>query len=532
MYLITCRSHSPLLLVLLVAFSISPMAAEPVSDTTGGGSCVAFGEPFDAEAQRALAELERGDHAALWSRGDRLESLVAQLRALVDDGLDPAAYYLPVLARQVKGATLDPCTARLASFAYLSALGHLAHGRLDPARRQLFWYADGMAPDRSLASILPIARAGLDDPAIAFQRARPERPRYRHLRAAYRAYRQSPPSYGATVPPGPELRPGERGQRVVALRQRLQRLGYAVAGDVLFDENLEAALRAFQRDYSLEVDGVLGPRTLAALNVSGQQRLEQLRVNLERLRWLADAAEPRMVLVDIAGAELGYYRDGELLLRSRIQSGLPSRATPPLKSRISHVSVNPRWTVPPGILKRDVLPKVRDDITYLEKQRLQVLDPEGNRLDPTEVDWRDPGPIMLRQQSGPNGALGQVALRFDNPFTVYLHETPSKNLFATAHRFYSSGCVRVEDAMALTRLLFHHGDDPERLERLDSSLAAGRTENIHLPAPVPLVMAYWTAEAGPRGNISFRPDIYNRDAALADALQTVGLPSFPTSTGD
>lgn len=166
---------------------------------------------------------------------------------------------------------------------------------------------------------------------------------------------------------------------------------------LLYSEKLAVAVKAFQQDHYLEDDGIVGPATLRELNISPEQRLMQVRINLERLRWLDKLLEPTMLLVDIAGARLLYFRNGEIVWRTRTQVGTVRRQTPLLKSRITHLTVNPTWTVPPTILREDKLPAIRRDIGYLARSNMSVLDYQGNVLDPYSVDWRAPSGIMLRQ---------------------------------------------------------------------------------------------------------------------------------------
>ena len=180
--------------------------------------------------------------------------------------------------------------------------------------------------------------------------------------------------------------------------------------------------------------------------------------------------------------------------------------------------MNPTWTVPPTILRNDILPAVREDIGYLERKNIRVLDYRGNELDPRTIDWHDPGRIILRQDAGPEAALGRAAIRFPNPFAVYLHDTPNRHLFETSGRFYSSGCVRVEHAVTLAELFFADAS-PERREEFERALASGKTINVSLPEPLPLLMFYWTAYANEAGVVSFRPDIYDRDRKLINLLE-------------
>ncbi len=221
------------------------------------------------------------------------------------------------------------------------------------------------------------------------------------------------------------------------------------------------------------------------------------------------------VLVDIAGYRLSYFRPNGEVWRSRIVVGQPYRRTPSLRSEITHLTVNPTWTVPPTILREDVIPKVRRDPGYLARQNMQVLSPSGQRLSPGQVNWSNPGNVMIRQAAGPGNALGQVVVRFPNDHLVYLHDTPAQSLFAREQRAFSSGCIRVQGVLEFAQLLF---DDTGSGHDLRSLLADGRTRNVPLAETMPVILHYWTVHPDSGGQMVFRPDIYERDDVLLRAL--------------
>jgi murein L,D-transpeptidase YcbB/YkuD len=197
--------------------------------------------------------------------------------------------------------------------------------------------------------------------------------------------------------------------------------------------------------------------------------------------------------------------------------GTPYRSTPDLRSEITAFTFNPTWTIPPTVMREDVLPRVRTDADYLADRQIRVLDQSGQELDPALVDWERPEGVLLRQDAGPANALGRVAIRFPNPHAVFLHDTPNKRLFERGRRAFSSGCIRVENPLELIELLF---DDPERWNRpaIERLIAGGRTRDVALPRPVPILLLYWTVDVHPDGRIAFKPDIYGRDAPLLQAL--------------
>ena len=482
---------------------------------------------------------DRG-YAPAWDRHGRLERLVSALEGLVHDGLDPDLYGLAELRSRAGSVGQDAadaaCTDLLATRAYLSALLHLALGRLDPGQVEPIWRSGNAPPlDARRMEVIMLAGDMLDDLEGVIERVRPDLRQYRALREAHARFdARARSAQWIRIPAGPLLRPGMLDSRVPLLRARLAAEQASelvpMPGETVYEGGLVEAVRAFQRSHYLQVDGIVGTETLAALNVSPTDRLDQIRVNLERLRWLARELEDNFVLVDIAGAQIQYFRAGEVIWSARAQVGRPSRPTPRLRSEITHLTFNPSWTVPPTILRNDKLPRIREDIGYLERSGLRVLDSAGNRLDPEEVDWDNLGGVMLRQDPGPENALGRVAFRFPNPFLVYLHDTPSQWHFAADRRALSSGCVRVERPTELVDLLIADGSDVGS-DHAETLFAENRTRNFHLARPVPILLAYWTADVDAEGSVRFRPDLYRSDARVARALdeQSVVTRSVPAS---
>lgn len=499
-------------------------------------ACPALPASLDASAQSLLQDFYRQQQfTQVWSNPGRLDALLVQLEQLADDGLNPAGYQLVSLrsfAQQpatVTEQTQAQCHDILISHVYLQALRHLQHGRLQQAQIEPFWQAPSQpevlvpAPVPVVDAQLALAVFGVNDLPAAFQYARPALPHYQALRRTYAQLRQQPLASWSPLASGPLLRPDMQDARVPELTQRLVSEGYLPATATSVDNRYEplqvAALKAFQHMHALQADGIVGAATLAALNVSPIERREQLRVNLERFRWLAQNLEATSLLINVAAGQLTYYQDGVPVWQTRTQVGRPQRPTPLLKSQITRLTLNPNWSVPPTIFREDKLPEIRRDLGFLSKHEMQVFDREGNQLDAGQVDWNNPGFIQLRQRAGPKNPLGQVALRFANPYSVYLHDTPSQQLFEKAPRAFSSGCVRVEQALHLSQQLL---SEAER-ERVSTLLATGKTHEFRLTRPMPLLLSYWTAEVDSAGQLQYVPDIYQRDAALLAALDSARL---------
>ncbi|GAB3474846.1 L,D-transpeptidase family protein [Azotobacter salinestris] len=495
--------------------------------------CVSPAVELDAFALEALSAFYRQlGYQRVWAVDARLEKLLGQLAQLVDDGLEPANYQLASLRRLAGSPASHPkssaCTDVLATHAYLQALRHLAYGQLDQARVEPLWRSPNSRAPASPTLFPAVAVTQLDDLPAAFAAARPDFEPYRALRHAYAELRRNPSRSWRRVPEGDLLRPGMTDERVPLLEQRLTAEGYLTeparpgSDRQRYTPQLVEAVKRFQARHFLDDDGVVGPATLAELNVTPAERQEQVRANLERFRWLAREMEPTLLLVDVAGAQLTLFRDQQPRWQTRTQVGRPARPTPLLKSQVTHLTLNPTWTIPPTILREDKLPQIQRNIGFLASQNLKVIDYQGNEVNPHSVDWHNPSGIMLRQDPGPHNPLGRIAIRFPNPFAVYLHDTPSQHLFAKETRTLSSGCVRVERAMQLTDLLLE-GANPAERQRFEEILASGKTRNLNLPRPVPILLAYWTAQVDDGGQLTFRPDIYGYDAKIIAALKAPAL---------
>jgi murein L,D-transpeptidase YcbB/YkuD len=474
----------------------------------------------------------RANFAPAWTNAQSVTELAAAIEQAWREGMNPEDYH----QRQVEGVLdgslgLDvPERDLLLTDSLVRLTYHYALGKLEPKEFSATWNFEHQLPTVDPVEWLGRVAAN-GDIAAGLETLRPQSSTYQNLVDALARYRTVASSGGwPAVDAGPTLRPGERDPRVVQLRARLQAedalVAVTTAEPDLFDEELSQATKRFQRRHRLDADGVVGKQTLAAMNVTAQQRIDQIRVNLERARVLQDIP-PTAVVVDIAGFEVSLFRGGQRLLRSRAQVGRPYRSTPVFRDEIRYIEFNPTWTVPPTILKNDVLPGIKRDPRYLSSRNMQVLTRDGAVVDPGSVNWQDYPrrgfPYLIRQQPGPNNALGRMKIMFPNEHMVYLHDTPNRDLFNRSERTFSSGCIRVEKIEELVELLL---DDPQRWGRaaIDDIIEARQTRRISLVTPVPIFLVYWTVQVEDDGEVHFKRDPYNRDPALLRALEKPLVP--------
>ena len=331
-----------------------------------------------------------------------------------------------------------------------------------------------------------------------------------------------------TLPPNAKLAPGAKGPDVALLRQRLAMTedlpSDKAQGDV-YDEAVVAAVKYFQGRHGLEETGSVGAKTLAALNVPVGKRLRQLAASLDRLSLMDFKFGQRYVVVNLPAAFAEAVEGDKVVRRYVVQVGKPDRPSPTLATFITTVNLNPTWTVPLGILKKDVIPRMRKDPSYAARMHMKVLDGAGHEVDPVAVDWNsDRAPnFTIRQDSGTWNALGSVRIDMPNPHSVYMHDTNHKEFFSADYRFQSSGCTRVEDPRALATWLLADNPGWGRAQ-IDAGIAKGERTDIKLTHKVPVAWIYLTGWVTRDGVIHFRDDVYGHDekpALVADARPQV-----------
>ncbi len=337
------------------------------------------------------------------------------------------------------------------------------------------------------------------------------------------------------VPAGAPLKIGSKGPRVQALRDRLVASGdldpIAGAGPV-YDSFVEAAVKRFQARHGLSQTGVVNEEVFAALNVSAAARLQQLETNIVRLKTFSGDLGGRFVVVNIPAASVETVEGGVVYSHHAAGVGKIDRQSPIMETRATEINFNPYWTVPPSLIKKDMIPKMKANPDYLTEEKIRVFNKDGQEVSPSSINWNtdEATHYKYRQDTGADlNSLGFVRINIPNPYGVYMHDTPEKGIFGDDFRFVSSGCVRVQDVRDYVAWLLKDNPGWGR-DQIDEVIRSGQRTDVKLTQPVNVYWVYITAWATPDGIVQFRPDVYQRDGAgpgpLASAVpaQPMALP--------
>lgn len=464
---------------------------------------------------------------------------IEYLESADSDGLDPTHYEATQLERELKQlqqpGVFDPIAAtafaQRLTVAMTTFLSDLALGRV--SARDVHHDFDG-ARARQYDASLALGQA-LDsrDLSIAVEQARPTFPLYATLRDALHDYRalSDNPAWSAPLPmpDGRKLERGETYSATDVLRQRLLALGdLSDIGSVgnVYSEALVEGVKAFQVRHGLTVDGIVGPQTLAALNVTPSERVRQIGLSMERLRWTPLHQNSRLIAVNLPGFMLYGYEideqgqvDIKVEMRVVVGRSLDNR-TPVFDEDMRFIEFSPYWNIPISIARGETIPALRKDPDYLNKQQMEFVDSSGNVS--TEVSEQKiqavlDGQMRIRQRPGSHNALGAIKFIFPNNQNIFLHHTPSTHLFARDRRDLSHGCIRVEQPVDLAKFVLANDMDwPE--SRIREAMDAGSSKTIRLKDPIPVLIGYSTVFTR-NGSVFFYPDLYGHDATLIKALE-------------
>ena len=484
--------------------------------------------------RRALkAFYQQRDYEPIWSYRQNLNShgklLLYHLRQTGREGLQKQDYHWAVLEACLEQKFLQACqqgdVELLLSDAFVRYALDVRFGRFQPRDIDPEWYISAPRDWNPLDDL----QLALDNKQLLKLIASlpPDRQEYRDLRALLQHYLNlSKTVVWTQVPAGKLLKVGKHDAQIPALRQRLQQSGDLISDKLnlsdWFDPELEQAVAHFQVRHGLEPDGIVGNKTRALLNVSLAQRIAQIRLNMERWRWLPKQLPARHIRVNIAGFYLQAYENHQLQHRINVIIGRLDRSTPIFQKKMTHVVFNPYWVVPHSIAVKDILPKLQKDPSYFYKQKMQLLY-KNTPIDTGYINWqhynRSNFPYQFRQLPGKHNALGQIKFMFPNRFNIYLHDTHHPELFSKAQRTFSSGCVRVEKPKTLAEYVLAKQQVPWSQAEIQLAMDSENSRQIDLDSPIPVYILYWTVWVNEQGLAQFRNDIYGHDQLLVNAFQ-------------
>lgn len=517
--------------IVVLLLIVSPAPAAPMDIIAGLADHQAI------EWRRMVIDLNlvgpyyRSDAASpIWIEDGRMTGHAAALLDAIgradEDGLE-GTDYLPRSLARVEGLEGDEDIAgfELAmSQAFLQFARDLNGGRTSPSVSDPT-IVIARKPVDAAAWLASVREAGV---AETLDRLRPQHKQYDQLRQMLSGYRALAERGGwPAVAAGPSLKPGMEDSRVVTLRANLKARGYGgldADNASLYSENLAEVIKHFQRRYGLDVDGIAGRATIAALNVPAIDRARQIIVNLERWRWMPADLGQRHVLVNQAGFEMFLVSGGDTIDSRRIIVGRPFHKSPMFSDSIAYAEFNPTWTVPLSIAGSEFLPKLRKDPGYLSRNDYLLYrgwDAKARPIDPYSVDWhavsKNRFPHRIVQQPGAKNALGTVKFIFPNKFNVYLHDTPARQLFARTGRAFSHGCIRVSKPLEFAQKLFGL-DGTLSGGQIEKIVGAKKTRRVNLKTRVPVHLAYFTTWIDEEGLPHFFSDVYDRDTLVSRIL--------------
>jgi murein L,D-transpeptidase YcbB/YkuD len=464
------------------------------------------------------------DHAPIWLRGAPLENEVANMLTAISQsvghGFAAERYHRSAIEKlmnagnQSSGVALD----MLLTDAFLSQALHRGRGAVFPPNLDAEWQLPQAEVDAGalLLDITKNSRGVTKELEVLW----PADDEYSQLIRRRAEIAGSGDEVTAKIASGILLKPGQSNDRVIMLKQRLMGPGDYTA---LYDEDLRREVVAFQRAAGLEPDGVVGDNTLEILNATKVSWIDRIDANLERWRWLPRQTPDTYIRVNIAAFTLRAFDKGQPVLSMNVIVGTPYRRTPVFTETIKYLVLNPYWNVPYSIATKDKLPLLKANSAAEAAKGFEVKSQGSDVFVSVDaVDWSSVTPrnfnYLIRQRPGTSNALGRMKFMLPNEHAVYLHDTPSRELFSRQERSFSSGCIRLEQPMQLATWLLSRDQHPDAAN-IDRLLASGETKTLNLKTPVPAYLVYFTAFVLEDGEVTFRRDIYGRDKVLIEALR-------------
>ncbi len=463
--------------------------------------------------------------------GKKAEIILKYLQNAEQEGLRREDYEVA----EIEALWPDPSFDSLArldtllTFNVVKYVHDVSHGQIDAyvADPELFAEAGKQSFDPVAIIETLTASKDLD---VFLQGLPPKNKHYQALKDGLQVYRHyAKMEKWDLIEGGRAIRPGDEDSRIPMIRTRLALLLDSITDpskDRIYDEKLQEEVLLFQELHGLKEDAIIGRNTIAALNVSPAERVEQIRVNMARWRWQDHDFGDEYVLVNIANFKLYGYRNGELKLTLPVIVGKFQHQTPVFSDRIKYIEINPFWNVPPSIAVKEELPKLREDQSYLVSKNIRLFSrwqEDAVELDSTLIDWSQVTPsemrrYKLRQDPGATNSLGRIKFVFPNHYAVYLHDTPAKNLFSENRRSFSHGCIRVSLPELLAVFMLQREDGNWDVGKIRELIDEEKRKVLRIRPSLPIHLTYQTAWVDKNGRIHFNDDVYARDEKLQKAL--------------
>ncbi len=492
---------------------------------------------FLCNAQHLRKLYESNNYQPLWIKNgkvsDNAVNFLKFIDKISDEGLNPQHYNHNLITELIKTAEKNNSIDEFAfldmslSSSFLSLSSHLISGRINPRVIYGSWTLKSSETDAGPLLLDTITSGG--NVTEVLRGMIHKDPHYLSLKSYLKKYCEIAKNNGwEKFGESPRLEKGMNHKKVETLRQILYTTGDFTSANLLspvFDNDLEKALIKFQTRHGLSPDGQVGQQTATALNMPVEARIKQIELNMESWRWLPRELGEKYLIINIANFELELFEKGNKIMQMKTVVGKPYRMTPVFSSEINQIVLNPHWHVPRSIAVNDILPDIKNNLNTISKKRLKVYARNKNgvsEINPNEADWSQINKRNFNyyfvQPPGDFNALGRIKFNLPNEFDVYLHGTSQKNLFLKNKRDFSSGCVRLEDPLALALYLLK--DDARwSKEKIEKIIQQGNTASINIAHSLPAHFLYWTAWVDEKDNIHFREDIYNREELMEKILQ-------------
>ena len=534
--MVKIRLKFTLVVFLLVSISINAQTSQEIIKQrieSGESSKLISADGIVLFSQIELPKIYNdSNYEIIWDDKKNREDLIESLVRADDEGLLPNDYHLErinkILSKskyrkleELDAANLD----MLLTDALMLYASHLVSGKVEQSQIRSKWDVELNQRPKGIDSLV-IVTLKKENIKWALRELKPQHYFYLLLKQDLKTFKAIADNGGwPSIPAIDKLENGDNDERIPIIRKYLiinkDLILSKVEDETMFDDELEVAVKKFQERHNLTADGVIGKGTLEQMNVSVEDRIDQIRINLERARWTLHQTEEDFLMVNIAGFKVRRIKNRQEVFSSRVIVGQYHKSTPIFKGMMQYIILNPTWTLPYSIATSETLPKLKKDPGYLAAKHMIIMDRSGKVLDPDKINFHDYSagnfPFTVRQKAGPWNALGQVKFIFPNKNAIYLHDTPSKSLFNRQDRAFSHGCIRTEDKWDLLISLM---DDPAvwNMDKINEILDSGETTRIDLPKPLPIYLLYWTTGVDRKGKVYFIKDVYKRDPAVLKAL--------------